>query len=89
MVEKKITGVKSVSLGDVKAAEVRTGIKSTPTASPHSGLPENPTHEDIDKAAKSLENDAKDFDQSEKTASSKDLDKRAKDADAKAKKAAG
>ena len=87
MVEKKVTGVKSVTLGDVKAADIRTGVKSSPAASA-STLPDNPTNDDIDKAAKSLDNDAKDLDQSEKTASSKDLDKRAKDTDAKAKKAA-
>ena len=85
MVEKKVTGVKSVTLGDVKATDIRTGIKSTASAS--SSLPADPTHEDIDKAAKELDTDIKDFDRSEKTASSKDLDKRGKDADSKAKKA--
>jgi hypothetical protein len=87
MVEKKVTGVKSVTLGDVKAADIRTGIKSTPSAS-SSSLPADPTHEDIDKAAKELDTDIKDFDRGEKTASSKDLDKRGKDADTEAKKAA-
>ena len=69
MAEKKPT-VKSVTLGDVKAAETATGIKSQPAPS-RSGT------EDV----KQLDREIKELDRKEKTASSKDLDKRAKEAD--------
>ena len=84
MAEKKVTGVKSVTLGDVKAVDAQTGIKSSSSTGV---LPPNPDLDDIDLEAKELDQDIKDFDRKEKTTSSKDLDKRGKQADTKAKKA--
>ena len=69
MLEKKTTSVKSVTLGDVKAADAKTGVKTT--ASAQRGTTE----------VKDLDRDIKDLDRKEKTASSKELDKRAKQAD--------
>ena len=69
MEEKKATGVKSVTLDDVKAAEAQTGVKS-PVSAQH-GTPE----------AKKLDKQAKKIDRKEKTTTSKDDDTWAKKVD--------
>lgn len=66
------TGVKSVSLGDVRAAEATVAVKTTASAS---------KHRDGKVEVKGLDKNAKEIDRREKTASSKETDKRAKEID--------
>ena len=82
MPEKKASGVKSVTLGDVKAAEGRTGVKSVASSSSSPDV----SMDELDEQAKQLDKDIKDFDREAKTASSKELDKRGKEVDRKVKK---
>lgn len=79
MVAKKPTGVKSVTLGDVRTAEAATGIKASPSA--QSGFVSTDPPKDI----KDLDDDVKDFDQQQKEEAkqAKQLDKDVKKADRK------
>ena len=79
MPQKKPNGVKSVTLGDVKASEVRTGIKAVPSSS--STIPPDISDEDLKELAKQADEDAKTHDQQ-----TKEADKQAKQTEKEAKK---
>lgn len=83
MVEKKAVGVKSVTLGDVKATDLRSGVKATPSAS--STIPEPPSDEELKQMAKDADDEAKAKDDREKMEGkqAKQSDKDAKQTDAK------
>jgi len=81
MAEKKTNvspGVKSVTLGDVRAVEAQAGVKSVASAS---------TNDEDDKAAKDADDAAKqlDKDQKEEAKQAKQLDSEAKKLDQKVK----
>ena len=74
MVAKKPTGVKSVTLGDVRTAQAATGVKAAPST--QGGV--IPPGDDIEK----LDKDVKDYDDQ-----AKEADKQAKQVDKDVKKA--
>lgn len=80
MVEKKVAGVKSVSLGDVRSAQTASGIKTMPSASSSSDADLDQGAKDIDDNVKKRDEEAKQTDQEWKQA-----DKAAKKLDQKRK----
>ncbi|MGZ8283171.1 MAG: hypothetical protein ACXWUN_09520 [Allosphingosinicella sp.] len=79
MADKKTTGVKSVTLADVRAAEASSAVKA-PTPSPG---------DDDYLKAKDADNTAKELDKAQPGKTSKDLDTQAKRLDKTAKKQGG